>query len=290
MVERVALGTVQFGLPYGIANRGGQVPEEEAAAILDRAWTMGVDTLDTAISYGVSEELLGRIGVKQWKVVTKLPSLPEPRADILCWVEESVTDSLTRLRIPKLRGLLLHCPQQLRGNSGDSLFQALVSLRDQGLVEKIGISIYHPEELDALGTEYRFDLVQAPFSIVDRRLATSGWLNRLHDGGTEVHARSVFLQGVLLMKAPNRPPAFDRWQPLWDQWEHWLNDQGLTPLQACLGFALSERAIDRVVIGVDNLSQLEGIFAAIGAPVVSVPTELMSDDLDLIDPSRWNAL
>ena len=187
MVERVALGTVQFGLPYGIANHGGQVSEDDAAAILDRAWTMGVDTLDTAISYGVSEERLGRIGVKQWKVVTKLPGLPESRADILGWVEESVTGSLKRLQIPKLQGLLLHCPQQLRGEKGDALFQELVSLRDQGLVEKIGISIYHPEELDALCADYHFDLVQAPFNIVDRRLATSGWLDRLHEGLSLIH-------------------------------------------------------------------------------------------------------
>jgi aryl-alcohol dehydrogenase-like predicted oxidoreductase len=287
MVERVALGTVQFGLPYGIANRGGQVAEEDAAAILDRAWTMGVDTLDTAIAYGVSEERLGRIGVTQWNVITKLPSVPESCADVLGWMEESLTASLERLRVPKLRGLLLHCPQQLRGDKGDLLFQGLVSLKDQGLVEKVGISIYDPAELDALRRNYHFDLVQAPFNIVDRRLATSGWLKRLHEGGTEVHARSVFLQGVLLMKSVNRPTAFARWEPLWQNWNDWLIDQGLTPLQACLGFALSERAIDRVVVGVDNLSQLEGVLAAVGALVVSAPTGLMSEDRDLIDPSRW---
>jgi aryl-alcohol dehydrogenase-like predicted oxidoreductase len=290
MVERVALGTVQFGLPYGIANRSGQVAEEDAAVILDRAWTMGVDTLDTAIAYGVSEERLGRIGVKQWKVVTKLPSLPDSRVDVMGWVEESVTASLKRLRVPKLRGLLLHCPQQLRGDKGDSLFQGLVALKGQGIVEKIGISIYDPAELDALCRNYHFDLVQAPFNIVDRRLATSGWLKRLHEGGTEVHARSVFLQGLLLMSAGNRPPAFDRWQLLWENWNDWLTGQRLTPLQACLGFALSENAIDRVVVGVDNLSQLEGLFAALGSPVAPAPSELMSNDLDLIDPSRWNAL
>ena len=287
MIERVALGTVQFGLPYGIANRSGQVSEEDAAVILDRAWTRGVDTLDTAISYGVSEERLGRIGVKQWKVVTKLPSAPESRADMMGWVEDSVTGSLKRLGIPKLRGLLLHCPQLLHGDTGDALFQELVSLKDQGLVEKIGISIYHPEELDNLCADYRFDLVQAPFNIVDRRLATSGWLNRLHEGGTEVHARSVFLQGLLLMKSGSRPVAFARWEPLWQNWNDWLIDQGLTPLQACLGFALSERAIDRVVVGVDNVNQLDGILAAAGTLVASAPTRLMSEDRDLIDPSRW---
>jgi aryl-alcohol dehydrogenase-like predicted oxidoreductase len=287
MVERLALGTVQFGLPYGIANRSGQISEDEGAAILDRAWTMGLDTLDTAMSYGVSEERLGRIGVSKWKVVTKLPGLPQPRADISRWMQDSVTGSLKRLGITKLHGLLLHRSQQLRGKAGHSLFRELISIRDQGLVEKIGISIYDPRELDALCAEWHFDLVQAPFNIADRRLATSGWLERLHERGTEVHARSIFLQGVLLMKAGTRPLAFERWKPLWDDWNKWLNEQGLTPLHACLGFAMSKTSIHRLVVGIDSLVQLEEVLAAVGGPIVSVPSELMSDDIDLIDPTRW---
>lgn len=290
MVERLALGTVQFGLQYGIANRAGQVTLDGAAAILERAWMIGMDTLDTAVAYGVSEERLGQIGVSQWKVVTKVPIIPESDSDVWGTVHEEVTCSLNRLKIPKLRGLLLHCPEQLRSKRGDLIFRALISLRDQGMTEKIGISVYHPEDLEGISTDYQFDIVQAPFNILDRRLDTSGWLNRLDNAGTEVHARSVFLQGILLMNATTRPPKFSRWQPIWDAWSAWLEEHGLTPIQACLAFALSESSIDRVIVGVDNVSQLEGIFAALGAPLSSVPAALMCGDLDLIDPSRWKTL
>jgi aryl-alcohol dehydrogenase-like predicted oxidoreductase len=290
MVERLALGTVQFGLEYGVANRGGQVSAEDAAAILGRALEMGIDTLDTAIAYGVSEETLGRIGVQEWNVVTKLPALPESTDDISGWVEGAVTGSLLRLRISKLHGLLLHDPRQLAGAMGDPLFEALTHLKEQDLVGKIGISIYHPADLDALCGRYSLDLVQAPFNVLDRRIATSGWLARLHDAGTEVHVRSAFLQGLLLMTPGARPGGFSRWQPLWDRWDNWLSYSNLTALRASLGFALSAPGVDRVVVGVDNLAQLEEIFAAVGQAVPAPPMELMTDDLDLIDPSRWKKL
>lgn len=288
MSNRLALGTVQFGLPYGVANQSGQVSRDEAAAILDHAWAAGIDTLDTAIAYGESEQRLGEVGVAQWQVISKLPAIPESCMNVATWVQESVLSSLDRLRIPKLRGLLLHRPQQLLGPQGDALYRALVAIKDQGKIEKIGISIYGPDELDALWPHYQLDLVQAPFNIMDRRLATSGWLARLHQAGTEVHIRSVFLQGLLLMSPQSRPTYFNRWQPLWDQWHHWLTDQELAPLQACLCFAMSQPEIDRVVVGVDSLKHLQEIVASsktIGA--MKFPNKLESTNMDLINPSEW---
>jgi len=288
--SRLALGTAQFGLCYGVANQSGQVSHDQTAAILEHAWAAGLDTIDTAIVYGESEQRLGEIGVAQWQVITKLPAMPETRTDVIAWVQESVLGSLKRLRIPKLYGLLLHRSRQLLGPQGDALYRALHALKDQGKVEYTGVSIYGPDELDALWPYYRLDLVQAPFNIMDRRLATSGWLTRLHQAGAKVHIRSVFLQGLLLMEAANRPATFNCWQPLWDLWHHWLDHQALTPLQACLGFALSQPEIDRVVVGVDSLKQLQGILAGVETPAVNPPTALASEDLHLIDPSRWNAV
>jgi len=284
---KLALGTVQFGLEYGIANKQGQVSREEARSILDHARAGGMDTLDTAIAYGDSEGRLGEIGILDWQVISKLPAIPESCADVAAWVQASVCNSLGRLGIPRLRGLLLHCPQQLLGAQGDVLYQALIALKDQGKVEKIGLSIYGPDELDALWPHYQFDLVQAPFNIIDRRLATSGWLARLHRAGTEIHVRSVFLQGLLLMEAARRPATFNRWQPLWDRWHRWLDEQALTPLQACLDFVSSHSEIDRIVVGVDNVKQLQEILGASKTMGVPVPQSFATEDLRLLNPSNW---
>ena len=287
-VKRLALGTVQFGLPYGVANQSGQVSRDEAAAIIDYAWAAGLDTLDTAIAYGESEQRLGEIGIGKWRVISKLPAMPEEYTDVAAWVQESVLGSLARLKVPKLHGLLLHRSEQLLGSQGKALYQALIALKDEGKVEKIGVSIYGPDELDALWPHFQFDLVQAPFNIIDRRLATSGWLARLYQTGAEVHIRSVFLQGLLLMRQTSRPASFSRWQSLWEQWSRWLNDQSMTPVQACLGFAMLQPEISRVVIGVDSLKQLQGILASVEATGVMPPATLMSEDLNLINPSHWS--
>jgi aryl-alcohol dehydrogenase-like predicted oxidoreductase len=283
----LVLGTAQFGYAYGIANQSGQVSRDEAAAILDHAWKMGVHTLDTAIAYGESEQRLGEIGIARWRVISKLPAIPDSCADVAGSVQEWVMGSLKRLRIPKLWGLLLHQPHQLLGPQGDALFEALLAIKDQGIVEKIGVSIYDPGELDALCSRYRLDLVQAPFNVLDRRLATSGWLHRLRQAGIEVHTRSTFLQGLLLMEASKRPTRFDRWHSLWVEWDRWLEGQALTPLQACMGFVLSHPEIDCVVVGVDSLRHLQEILRAANTKDVSVPLSLATDDLQLVNPSNW---
>lgn len=287
MNSRLAVGTVQFGLPYGIANRVGQVTRDEARSVLDHAWASEIDTIDTAIAYGQSEIRLGEIGVGHWRVVSKLPAIDESCADVSGLVQSAVLGSLERLKIPKLHGLLLHHAQQLIGSRGDELYRAMSALKGQGMVDKIGISIYSPDELDALWPSFQLDLIQVPFNVLDRRIATSGWLSRLHQAGAEVHARSIFLQGLLLMDAANRPAYFKRWQPLWNEWHRWLDEQALTPLQACLGFALSQTEIDRFVVGVDSLKQLQDILGSVNGPTEGLFGSPCSDDPDLIIPSRW---
>lgn len=287
---KIAIGTAQFGLSYGVANIRGQVLQDEAGEILDYASMHGVDTLDTAIAYGESEERLGKIGVRNWQVVSKLPTIPEAVTDISGWVYESVAESLERLQVSKLKGLLLHRSQELLSSRGENLYQALVALKDQGMVEKIGISIYSPEELDALWPHFSFDLVQAPYNVIDRRLAASGWLSRMYKSGVEVHTRSAFLQGLLLMGQAERPTVFNSWKSIWDQWEEWLEEHRVSPLQACLAFALSQPEVSRVVVGVDSMRHLQEIISSISTSVIIPPVNLCSVDENLINPSRWSLL
>jgi hypothetical protein len=285
--QRLALGTVQFGLDYGIANQSGQVSQDEARSILDYAKAHGIGTLDTAINYGNSEQRLGEIGVTGWQVISKLPALPDRCQDVEAWVRSQVQTSLERLRITSLRGLLLHRPEQLLGKHGETIKHVLLALKRQGLVEKIGVSIYDPAELDPLVRRFQLDLVQAPFNVLDRRLITSGWMDRLARMNIELHTRSVFLQGLLLMPNTKRPDEFNRWQPIWQRWEQWLTETGLTPLQACLRNGLGQSGIARVIVGVDSLAQLKEILQAADGPAPELPEALHSNELNLIDPARW---
>ena len=180
-----------------------------------------------------------------------------------------------------LSGMRVRLPGPLAVSGNDGL------LRFGELLLAFGDRLYAPTELEELLAMGVLDVIQAPLSIVDRRLVLSGWLDRLQQMGVEVHVRSVFLQGLLLMPAEQRPASFQAWQKMWDRWDQWLREQRLSPLEACLRYVLGFDVIARVVIGVDSLAQLRQIIAACGGELPDVPDELRSDDVDLINPSRW---
>jgi aryl-alcohol dehydrogenase-like predicted oxidoreductase len=284
---KLALGTVQFGLEYGIANDSGRVSLDTARAIVAQASAAGMDVLDTAVGYGDSEARLGEIGVADWRIVSKIPAVPAECRDVAAWVRASVQQSLARLRVDGLYGLLLHRPGQLLEPVGPALYGALRQLVADGVVRKIGVSVYDPAECDALCAAYRFDLIQAPYNLLDRRLETGGWLERFTAQGTEVHVRSIFLQGLLLMTARSRPAAFRRWQPVWAALDRWVGEAAVTPLEACVRHALSTPQVSQVVVGVDSAAQLSAILRAAGGPALPTVPMFGAADPDLINPARW---
>lgn len=287
---KLALGTVQFGLKYGVANTGERVSLDDAKVVVDRARLVGITTLDTAIAYGESESVLGQVGVQGLNIVTKLSTVPDDCNNVTQWVTTQIRQSLQRLQIDRVHGLLLHRPSQLSENIGPELYAALQSLKAEGVVKKIGVSIYGAAELDALQDRYAFDLVQAPLNILDRSFVESGWALRLKEQGVEVHTRSAFLQGLLLIPAAKRPTKFERWSIIWAEWDRWLAETGLTPLQACLRFTNTLDCIDQVIVGVDSIEQLEEIIDSAAGQLPSLPQfDKLLDDR-LINPATWNQL
>jgi aryl-alcohol dehydrogenase-like predicted oxidoreductase len=284
---RIALGTAQFGLSYGIANSEGQISQSSALEILEYCKFIGLDTLDTAIAYGESEQCLGSVGVTSFNVITKLPSIPEDCEDIENWIMEEVNASIFRLNGMSLYGLMLHRPEQLLGPYGQEIMSALCSLKKLGIVQKIGISVYSPDEFTALFSEYDFDIVQCPFNLIDRRLVNSGWLEKLKLLGVEVHVRSSFLQGLLLMPRDKIPDQFRAWDSLWDDWHEWLVKHAVSPVDACIAYVLSHCNIDQVVVGVDSKLQLEQIVSAIECNSIKAFPDINSLDSNLINPNNW---
>jgi aryl-alcohol dehydrogenase-like predicted oxidoreductase len=287
---KLALGTVQFGLPYGIANQSGQVSREDAKGIISLAQISGIDTLDTAIAYGDSEACLGDVGLDGFKVITKLPVMPDNVADVSNWVHDQINASFQRLNVTSVYAILLHRSQQLLDPKGKVLYQTLAQLKAEGIVQKIGVSIYAPSELDSLMDLYPIDLVQAPFNLIDQRLKTSGWLQKLHSARVEVHTRSAFLQGLLLMQATTIPEKFRYWLPLFSRWQSWLLDNNISAAQACIGFVQAFPQIAKVVVGVESIKQLEQLIQAANEQPNIVWPNINCSDEDLINPSNWSVL
>lgn len=281
----LALGTVQFGMEYGVAGRGAVVPEAEVREILEHAYRWGVRLLDTAPVYGdIEERLAALIGDADFSIVSKIPASPAGReADPARMVTESVERSARRLG-PRLTTVLFHNDDDLLGPHGPALWEAADAVtRSHGI--RLGVSCYEPRAIAPIRARFPIAVAQVPGNALDQRLRDASTVGMLD--GIEIHLRSVFLQGLLLMPAG---PASERVaaaaRPL-ASWHRWCAERELPPLRAALSIAKSLPGVRYCVIGVDRLSQLAEIVAAWErAMPVSAP-DLAADALEAIDPRRW---
>lgn len=271
---------------YGIANTQGQVSRGEVREILGSAARAGIDTLDTAIAYGDSEAAIGAAGAHNWKIITKLPAIPQGCRSVTGWVQAEVRGSLELTCAGQLEALLLHHPADLAGPLGKELLAALPEIKAAGLARKVGVSIYDPGELGPIMDAMPVDIVQVPLNPVDHRIETSGWLARLQRRGVEVHARSAFLQGLLLMDPEMRPAFFARWSAIWSEWSAWLAESGQSGLEACIADVLAS-SVDKIVVGVDSVRHIEEILRAAAGDGLPAPRSLHSEDVGLLNPACW---
>ena len=283
MVEKLGIGTAQFGQRYGISNKFGKVPQSEAENILYLAKLNSIDIIDTAISYN-SESCLGNIGVKEYKVVTKLPPVPNGVKNICEWIDVQIKSSLKRLRVNSVYGLLLHNSEDYKNSE---LREKFKSLKADKIIHKIGVSIYSPNELNNLPCENEIDIVQAPINLVDQRLVDSGWLKKLNSYGVEVHARSVFMQGLLLMPKKLIPQSFMAWSSLWNKWHDWLNRENITAIEACLHYVFSLPYVNRVIIGFEAANQLKQIVESLKSSLNISYLDISNREEYLVNPSMW---
>ena len=284
---KLSLGTVQFGMNYGISNKAGKVSKIEAKSMLDSAFSAGINLLDTAMSYGNSEKYIGELGTQKFNIITKLPPCPLDCVNVDDWIIEQLKNSLKTQKRNSIYGLLLHKPSQLLETRGRDIYHSMEKVKKLGLVYKIGISIYSPKELDYILDQYLLDIVQCPFNLVDRRLYTSGWMDRLKELGIEIHTRSPFLQGLLLMSHKDMNAKFPIWSEIWDKWHVWLKNSDVSAIQACLSFPLSFRNVDRVVFGANSLIELNEIILASKIKTEFNFPQISCEEETLINPSNW---
>lgn len=277
---RLALGTVQFGLNYGISNPNGKVPDHELVQLLYQAHQLGITLLDTAQAYGDAEARLGEVASGQFQIISKLaPGITAKTAP------SAIKASLNNLKQNQLYGLMLHRTQDY----SDDLWQILLSLQAEGVIHKCGISVYSPQELDFWFKKYPLpDLVQLPANLLDQRFLRTGWLDRLKEAGCEIHIRSVFLQGLLLMSHQQRPSQFARFAKQFSPFDKLSERYKRLNLALALQYVLPQA--DKFVVGCCSFPELSEIVAAYQhAPILQQSTldALDCDDIELINPALW---
>lgn len=289
---KIGLGTVQFGMNYGISNTRGKPSEDEIRRTLDVANEAGIQIIDTAHTYGESEAALGRNlpAGHDFRIVTKtLPLRTETiSATDMQRINAAFHFSLKRLRQPAVYGLLAHHASDLLAKGGEHLMSALVSLKSQGLVKKIGVSVYDQLELDAILSRYAIDMVQLPFNVMDQRLLESGTLHRLNKAGIEIHARSIFLQGLLLMNPHNLEAHFRPAQESLKKFHEFARSHDRTPLELALHFATNRKEIDYVIIGINHSEELADIISAYKQSSSSDDySDFSVHDETVLNPAFW---
>ena len=288
---KIGLGAVQFGVNYGVSNIYGKTTKNEASKILQFAYENGINVIDTAISYGNSEDILGEVITNDdWKIVTKTPCFSDNclNSRHVKQLQESFNQSLFKLRKKNIYGLLLHSCDDLFKPGGRLLFQEMERLKSIGMIQKIGVSLYDGKQVDRLLDNYPIDLVQLPINILDQRLIKGGQLVKLKKYNVEIHARSVFLQGLLLMSLNNTPPWFNPVREVLESFHKEAKKRNMTVLQLALSFVQSIDEIDKVIVGVNTLKQLKEVVNAASIRVNTTELSCMSiDDPVFVNPGNW---
>ena len=288
MISKISIGSVQFGLDYGINNKKGIMPVQEIKSILEYSYNLGIRNIDTASVYGKSQQVLGKCDISKWNITTKISPIKK-KENISENIYSEISKSLDYLKIDSVFSVLVHDSMQLLDpDLGNDIFRALELIKKKGLTKKIGISIYDPILLNKIINKYKtIDIVQAPLNILDRRLFLSGWINKLKKLDIEIQVRSIFLQGLLLMSYEDQVSKFSKWIHLWEIWNNWLSRSNISSLEACLNYASSIKQIDNIIIGIDSLDQLKQIVAIKSDNNFNFPNNFYSNDTKLINPSLW---
>jgi len=289
MKSKISLGAAQFGMDYGVTNLLGKVGVSEIKKILDFAKKNRIESIDTAASYGDSEANLGLVNASGFKITSKLPEIDlTNKTQITADINQIINRSLANLKRDSLDSLLLHRPNQLLHENGQIVWDFLEEQKNIGVIKKIGFSIYSPAEIDSLINSFKPDIVQCPYNFFDRRMCETGCFEKLNELEIDIQARSIFLQGLLLLNHDNLPENFSRWKKLWVDYDLWLKSNNLDKMELLLNFVLSDNRINSVVIGVTSFKQLEEIILK-SNNLFEIPENKFSvTDIDLIDPSRWH--
>lgn len=290
VTHKLAIGTAQFGMDYGVANKNGQISERQMQNILSLAQDYGIKSIDTAKDYGDCEFKLGKFKLENFDVSTKITNLSFCKNDVKDFLIKEVKNSLQSLNIKKLDTLLLHSSKDLLSLRKNEIYDSLSLCKSLNYCRKIGISSYASQEVFEILDNYEIDVVQFPLSVFNRDLLFSGLLSNLKNKGIEVHVRSIFLQGLLLMDRDDLDNYFNPWLKLLDDWDAWIAENKTTHLDACLEFVFKIKDVDKVIVGVDSFSHFEQIINSIKNIKNSkkFPIVLSSVDEDLINPSKWN--
>jgi aryl-alcohol dehydrogenase-like predicted oxidoreductase len=283
---KLVIGSAQLGMNYGLFNNK-KIDHKEFKKIEKIVLKSKINFIDTAISYGDSENIIGSSKLKNLHIITKIKLSSKKNIQVRDWVLKEISKSLYKLKIKKIYGVLIHDYKDLLGKFGKDYLLSLQELKKKKIIKKIGISIYDSYEIKKFWKFWKPDLIQVPFNALDNRILNSGWINILKKFKVKIFARSIFLQGLLI----NEDSSFKinkNYKITLNKYKNWCSRNNISLIQGCIHFVKQFKKIDYLVVGFNNYNQLKEIIDVFKKKQIIIPRKFSTNKINLIDPRKWN--
>jgi len=288
MNSKLILGTVQFGLKYGINNTIGKPSNDEVLSLLKVAYNSGIRILDTAEAYGNAHQLIGNYhnirDNSKFKIITKLPH--DIKHNL---IKSKVIEYLNLMKVNTLDVMMFHSFDSFKSNY--NALKTLSELKSNVLINNIGVSVYTNTQLESLLNEDLITVVQLPFNLLDNFSVRGDLINRLKEKGKVIHTRSAFLKGLFFKKSTDDISIVQALKPHLETLNKIAKKQGCSMEALALSYCIKQNNIDNVIIGVDSISQLNANIKAASYEVNEEAFECINnidvENIDLLNPSLW---
>lgn len=284
--KKIVIGTAQLTMPYGICNKNNSISKQSIKKIFRLSNKTGVLFIDTALNYGHNDNVLKNYINNKYQVITKIPKFNRNHINSNKKVENLIRESLSKLNIKKFYAILLHSPNQLLNKNGSRIYQILLNLKKKKLTKNIGISVYSKNTTIKIIKKYKFNLIQLPFNIVNQEFNNQDFIKLVKKKKIEIHARSIFLQGILTNKKIRNKKFFSKWSRIFKIIDQIKKKNEVNDLELNINFCINKKWINKIIIGIDNFLQFKSILNTKIKNIIYEPIP-MNIKKSLYDPRKW---
>lgn len=288
MIKKIIIGTANFNLKYGI-NDFKFKKKELKFVLFKNLLKKKIDYFDTSFNYNLTNNFLKNFKFENSKIITKF-SLPKTKIDTyLKNFEKKIIEQRIIYKISSFEAILFHNVLDLKSMYSEKILKILFELKKKGIVKKIGVSIYSPDDLKVVFSKFNPDIVQAPINIFDQRLLKSKWLKVIKKNKILIQARSIFLQGSLVkdLSRSNRINMNIKMINKIKKFHNWCNKKKISRVEACVIFIKNINFIDHIVVGIDSNKDLNEILKALNKRRKINVEQFSTLNQNLIDPRKW---
>jgi uncharacterized protein len=288
MKEKLILGTVQFGLDYGINNSEGKPDIKSVKSILEYAISQKIHILDTADAYGNSSEIIGmfnRQTTDRFDIITKFKNIEKSTLSVEKWINESIS----KLNVNSLWGCMFHSADDYFNNS--EILNEFVKFQQTGIIKYIGVSIYTNKQFEVVINDQRVNLIQLPYNLLDNIKIRGELIEKAKEKGKIIHVRSVFLQGLFFMNISKLPDKLLPLKPLLTKLHNLTEEYEISMESMALNYCMNNENIDGILIGIDSVEQLKlnvnSLSVKLPSDLIDALNNISTPFIELLNPTNW---